>query len=179
MSDRPRRIADRIFDPTYLQRLETLSIDELREMRQECEELEAEVSYTRRLLQGKIDILRHEIQRRKEGGEAGAEGLIERLPAILGDGPPGTAGRHLRVLVPRNAETQRRDVECLASETTLARIDEISTDEVSAIIDRLAEAESQTSEERRRIQQVMDAIRAELVRRYREGLEDPTELLSR
>jgi hypothetical protein len=146
-------------------------------MREECEELEAEISYTRRLLHGKLDIVRHELERRAAGGNSDIQTLVERLPSILGEGPAGAGGRHLRVLVPRNADVQRRMVERLASDATLAHIDDLSAQELSGIMSKLAGAEAKASEDRRAIQESMDRVRAELVRRYREGQEDPFALL--
>lgn len=153
-------------------------------MRAECEEFEAEISYARRLLQGKVDIMRHALERRMAGGESRIEALILRLPSILSDGStpaqakPGGTGRLARIQPPRHPEKQRRRVERLASEATLARIDELSTDEIAEIVESLSAEETKASEERRRVQKVLDEIHAELVRRYREGSEDPAGLLT-
>jgi hypothetical protein len=178
LSPRPRRRADKFLDGSYLEDLENRPFPELRSMRDECEEFEAEVSYGRRLLQGKLDILRHEIDRRRAGGEPGFEELISKLPTILADETgPGGFGRHTRVRLP-GAEKRRREIERLASEDTLAHLDDLAMDELSTMVDRLAEAESKISVERRRILQVLDGIASEMVRRYREGLQDPSALLS-
>jgi hypothetical protein len=179
VSEKPRRSEDRIFDPNYLDGIPSVSMAELRAMRDECAAFEVELSYARRLLQGKLDIIRHALERRLDGGAAHIEALIVKLPSILSDeGPPGAGQRFQKVLLPKAAENQRRRVERLASEATLASIDEVSTDELNDIVERLASAEEQTSTERRRAQKILDAIHAELVRRYQEGSEDPSALLS-
>lgn len=178
LSSRPRRRADRIFEPDYLESLGSVSIDELRKSREECEQLEAELSYTRRLLQGKIDILHHELARLAEGGKSDIKVLIEKLPTILADDQPGGFGRHVRVLLPRNAARQRREVERLASGANLSDLDKLSSKEIEEMVGRISDAEGQVSSERRRVQDVMDAIRREMVRRYREGQEDPSAILS-
>lgn len=170
---RPRRRADLIFEADYLTGLEDRSIQDLRKMRDECEAFEAEISYARRLLQGKLDILRHEIDRRREGGESGVEALIERLPKILADDGARGFGRHTRVGIPQGAEQRRREVERLASESSLAHLDELPQEELSGYVDTLAEAEAKASQERRQILEVIDRITTEMVRRYREGHEDP------
>lgn len=178
MTTTPRRRADRFFGPAYLGDLQSRSTAQLREMREECEEFEAEVSYARRLVQGKLDILRHEIDRRREGGDSGIESLIAKLPSILADeGGPGGFGRHTRILLPGGAERRRREVERLASEDTLAHLDDLSTEQLSVVIDRLAETEAKVSQERRQILEVIDEITSEMVRRYRDGHEDPTALV--
>lgn len=183
MESRPRRRDDRIFEPSYVDDLEDLPTQDLRKRRQECETLEAEISYTRRLLQGKVDILRAELERRSDGRDPGVESLKDTLPQILADSqPPGPIrdscgyGRRSR-LSPPDPEKQRRDVELLASQATLAHLDKQSTEGISEIVERLAEAEAETSDRRRRVQKVLDQLTAELVRRYREGRDDPTNLL--
>lgn len=179
MTTTPRRRADRFFDPSYLDGLQTRSTPDLRKMREECEEFEGEVSYARRLVQGKLDILKHEIERRHGGGESGIESLISKLPSILADeGAPGGFGHHTRILLPGGAERRRREIERLASEDTLAHLDDLSTGQLSVVIDRLAEAEAKVSQERRQILEVIDKITSEMVRRYRDGQEDPAALLT-
>jgi hypothetical protein len=179
MTDRPRRTLDRVLEPAYLQDLESISTEELRARRAECEELETEVSYARRLLQGKLDILRHGIKLRRNGSESRIAALVERLPAILAERSTTGVGRLSRVFMPRNAARLRRNAERLASEESLARIEELSHAELETMLDRLARAERETSQQRRRIHAVVDEISAELVRRYREGREDPATLLTR
>lgn len=181
--DQPRRRYDRIFSDEYLEGLESLAIDELRKRRSECEEMEAEVSLTRRLLQGKMDILRHDLERRAAGGDTRIESLKEKLAEILAEraeAPEGISGqvKHNRVLVPASAEVQRREVEKLASDTLLSQMEDFSKEQLEEVIDRLTAAEREASQNRRRIQIVIDEIGAELVRRYKEGTEDPSALLT-
>lgn len=71
-----------------LTNLSEKSLDELRALLDELYEEEQKVSYRRRVLHGKIDILRAELVRRlKEDSEAGRDvvsgGDIERLIEIL------------------------------------------------------------------------------------------------
>lgn len=66
----------------------SLSLEELKDLIESLTEEEQEISYKRRLLHGKIDILRAELVRRlKEQREAGGDVIsghdIERLIAIL------------------------------------------------------------------------------------------------
>ena len=71
--------------------LEQLSDDQLRELIHEFERQENEISYTRRLLHGKIGLLRAELVARlqKKGeGSLGEDVNIQRLSDILaGKGP--------------------------------------------------------------------------------------------
>ena len=52
-----RRI-DRVLDPRFTDRVDRLGLAELRARREQAEAEEADVSYLRRLLQGRLDILR-------------------------------------------------------------------------------------------------------------------------
>ena len=178
MTEAPRRSVDRIVDPSYVENLQTMPIDELRRKKDECEALESEVSYARRLIQGKLDILRHGVERMAGGDRLGVTEMVEDLPGILCEGVGGCASRLPRILAPANAVTQRREVERLAAMADLTRLEELSPDELKEIVERLESAEKETSQRRRRIQGVMDQITGELIRRYREGQEDPTALLS-
>lgn len=179
MPEGARRTIDRIVDPSYLANLQAMPIAELRRKKDECEGLESEVSYARRLIQGKLDILRHGVERLAEGDRLGIAEMVEDLPGILADGVGGSGTRLSRIMAPSNADNQRREVERLASTADLARLEELSSAELQEMVQRLTEAEKETSLRRRRIQGVMDQLTAELVRRYREGQEDPTALLSR
>ena len=74
--------------------LSSLSDEELKQLKDEYEAQEREVSYQRRILHGKIDILRAELVARlqKSGGRSVLEQVdIDRLTAILtGKGAPPT-----------------------------------------------------------------------------------------
>jgi len=73
--------------------LTTLSDDELRSLIADLKKEEDELSYKRRLLHGKIDILRAELvarlQKSVEGGEGTISTDIDKLTEILaGKAPP-------------------------------------------------------------------------------------------
>jgi hypothetical protein len=68
--------------------LSTLTDQELKDLIQQLSDEEQEVSYRRRLLHGKIDILRAELVNRLRGRHAGGEDIfsgsdVERLTEIL------------------------------------------------------------------------------------------------
>ncbi|HEX2178660.1 MAG TPA: aerial mycelium formation protein [Actinomycetota bacterium] len=177
MSEKQQRREDRILDPAILADVESVPTAELRNRRDACRELEAEFSYARRLLQGKIDILEAELKRRSEGGEAEMGDLVSRLPSILADEPrSGGATRLLESDLPRNAGKFRRQTERLA--TGLAHIESSTPEELAAMVEELAAEERKVSGNRRKAQQIIDGLNAELVRRYRKGDEDPSALLS-
>lgn len=178
MADQRKRADDLMFEPEYMQEVDGLALGELRQKRDECEHREAELSYARRLIQGKLDILSFELKRRA-AGEGGLDELIQKMPHILADDshPPLSLRRHTRILMPKNSE-ERREIERVASRTMLARIDALSEAEISDILTKLDDVERRTSQERRRVQEIMDRLNAEMVRRYREGEADPAALLA-
>src|SRR5207248_3020246 len=85
---------DDLLAPGYLEGLTKIPIDELRARRQECQTVEGSLSYLRRLVQGRLDIVLAELNRRREGGEASdLSDIIDHLPEILAekDRPSGNA----------------------------------------------------------------------------------------
>ena len=82
-----RRI-DRVLDPGFTDGVDRLGLPELRARREEAEAEEADVSYLRRLLQGR----RHPQGRAGaplgRGGDQDVGGLLAGLPAILTDDAP-------------------------------------------------------------------------------------------
>lgn len=182
MSEKKRRLVDRVVEPDYVGDLEKKSLDELRAMRDECREGENELSFERRLCQARIDILSAELERRTGDGD-GSSGILENLPHILATDTVGSRGespipeRAPDFSVPRSADVPRRRVEEIAGEQTLARLSNMSTEEIRGLIGSLGEHESEVSARRREVQSVLDSIQAEIVRRYVSGEADPSAAL--
>ena len=174
-----RRLVERITDPSYLEGLREKPLEELRAARNECNEAENELSFGRRLCQARIDILSAEIEQRS-GGTTG--NLLERLPQILateGSRENGLPSRAPDFSIPRNANVQRRRVEEIVGERALAGLSEVPEEELKVIIQALADHESQVSHRRRQVQEVVDKIQEEIVRRYTTGEADPAQALQR
>jgi hypothetical protein len=167
-----RRI-DRVLDPRFTDGVERLDLAELRARREEAEAEEADVSYLRRPLQGRLDILRAELERRSAGGDQDVAGL----PAILSDDAPGTFSAVPRVQVPSRAGEHRRRVERLVSDETIARLPELDVEELTRTVEVLGREEEQVSTHRRAVQRVVDVLRGELARRYRDGTAQVSQLL--
>src|SRR5438270_8063420 len=112
-----RRI-DKVLDPEFVAGLGQISLDDLRERRKDAEQEETDLSYLRRLLQGRLDILRAELARR-DGEETD---LVQALPRILADEPnngPRGLGRHISA-EPSRADAHRRHVEPLIADVDLS-----------------------------------------------------------
>ncbi|MBW3640718.1 MAG: aerial mycelium formation protein [Actinobacteria bacterium] len=171
-----RRI-DRVLAEDYLDGLRELSLSDVRELRFESEQEEVDLSYIRRMIQGRLDIMRAELNRR-DGVTSGT--LVEGLAAILADEPRTPArgmGRHMSV-EPSRADSHRRYVEALVADVDLSDVAARSTDELAHGMRTLSEEEQSVSAKRRAVQSVMDACSAEITRRYREGEADVESLLA-
>lgn len=169
MKQSQRRRIDLVRSPEFTTGLEELTLEELRSRRRTCADLDIEYSYYRRLLQGRLDLLAFEMRRR-----AGEESrtLLEALPEILaswGSHEPGLAPRRVPVEIPDLPAVGRRSVDRALDDDFLARLPEMSDDDLAAVQDHLAEVEAEISRQRRAVFDASDRLEAELVRRYRSG----------
>lgn len=173
-----RRRLDRVLAPAYLENLHVLSLEELRDRRREAEQGEADLSFLRRMVHARIDILRAELARRA-GGRAGPL-LIDELPAILADRPPNRPGlrRHLAA-GPSYLGEYRCSCEQLVADVNLSDLAARTDAELSATLDALTSHERVISQDRRAAQQVVDACREEIARRYQVGEARVADLLRR
>ncbi len=168
---------DELLEPTFLESAVRQSMTEVRQLRRKAEQEEVNLSYTRRLLQGRLDIVRRELQRRSEDD---GRSLVDLLPEILsekGRGPAHGLGRH-QTVQPAAPDEYESWVNSLTRGVDMSGIAELSDAKLERAARALAEAESGLSERRRGVQQVMDALAAELGRRYRDGEADVAALLA-
>ncbi|BAU84930.1 amfC protein [Streptomyces laurentii] len=158
--------------------LGTLRLPELRALRRDAQSDEADLSYVRRMLQGRIDILRAELARRC----APETPVLDRLSEILADTParPGAAARsarHVTLSTPRGEEYRRLAAETL-SEVELSDLSARTDEELRTAMGRLAGCEQQVSRRRHQLQRTADDCGAEIARRYREGEAQVDDLLA-
>jgi hypothetical protein len=174
-----RRLVDRVADPAYSAGVENRSDDELKAMLAESAEAENEVSFERKLCQGRIDILKAELSRREEGGDS--SDLVARLPQILaGDEPRSESGLPSRApdySIPRNADIPRRRVEEIVGEQTLARLPQLPNEEIGSVIQALSEHEANLSARRKTLHEVIEILQRENIRRMKSGDTDPSTAL--
>ena len=171
-----RRI-DRVLSADFLAGVGEMSMEDVRGLRRDAEQEETDLSYLRRLLQGRLDILRAELARR--AGDS-SETLVESLAHILTDegvsSSPHGMGRHTSV-EPSRADSHRRHVEALVADVDLSNPGSHDEASLRRAVETLEREEQEVSEKRRAVQGVMDACTAEITRRYREGDADVSDLL--
>lgn len=175
--DGGRRPIDRILATGFASDLTALDLDELRARRQLAEQEEVDLSYARRLLQGRTDLLSAERERRQGAGGAAAtqvrsdQDLARDLGAALADDAPRLdhgLGRHLSTDPSRVGE-HRRAAEQAVADVRGNDPAGLAANELDAAVARLGEIEQAVSESRHRVQAVMDLLTAEVARRYRDG----------
>jgi len=157
---------DDVLAPEYLANLGTQSDTSLSDMAEAGRALETEVSYLRRLAQGRIDILVAEQDRRSTGGSIGD--LIAALPKILAGNetrPPATTARVPVQLAPEGNLKWHDGLEALVSDDTLANLPVLSDTDLAAALSRLREFEGELSGTRRKLHGVIDALELELATR--------------
>jgi len=166
-----------VLAPGYLDGLDALALEEVRALRQDAEQEETDLSYLRRLLQGRIDILRAELDRRS-GSSADCR-VVDQLAEILADQPAGrpALGRHLPN-EPSTAGEYRRRIERMIDDVDLSDVTARSEAEIRNAMESLTECEHSVSHSRRAVQRIADACREEVARRYRTGEAQVADLLA-
>lgn len=175
-----RRI-DRMLADDYLDDLASATTAEVRAMRDACEEEESGISYARRILQAKLDIIRAEAVQRRDEGDRVASRILDALPDILADDASRPDGpvRLTRFLVPPAVKHHRRAVDAVVSDDVLATLGQRDSAQLAELTEALSERERELSAIRRTLLQRIDTLQAELTRRYKAGLADVGEVLSR
>ena len=163
---------DRILAEDYLADLAERPVGELRTLRAECQAVETQLSYLRRLVQGRHDIVAGELGRRRQGGDRyDVSDLVDHLPEILADRihAPGP-GRLPSTMEP--GELSGRLVERLDAIGDLVPIESPGDADEHALgraVEDLGALEAEVSGLRRQLFDRIDAIQAEITRRYRSG----------
>ena len=174
MNEGKRRI-DRICDPGYVDGVAGRDLEEIRALREECLAEREYLSLLRRLVQGRAEILKAELDGRGADEDRGS--LVDRLAVILaGDEPVGSGrGEALKIGIPEEELLlARRRIERLVADAGMSDPQSLADDELAEAVDILAREEQTVSEDRARVIAVLDTIQDELKRRYKE---DPTRVL--
>lgn len=154
-------------------------MDRLRSIRTELSHAEGDVSLVRRITQGRLDIVGHEVERRQGGGDgsnpADPSSLLFEMPDILTDAAEGApqstgAGRPVQILEPgKVALSMIETLDAVASPSQLSTLDQVADAGLADLFGALREFELELSSIRRQLHDRIDAIQDEIARRYRDG----------
>ena len=99
--------------------------------------------------------------------------LVEQLPSILGHGVSTSGGianvRPTSLEPPDDASGLIVELEGILHESSLSGLGQITDDELGQLVDRLTDYERVVSDRRRALHDHLDALQAEIVRRYKTG----------
>ena len=160
-----------VTDPRFLEGIELWTLDEVRAIRDDLAALETGLSYLRRVVQARLDIVFAERSQRESGESAGAAGLVEKLPEILGSNLRSSGNGRLNTsFIPtRVPEDLDRRLEAILPASRVGVLSDLSADELTGAAQSLADLELLVSSERRQVFDVIDRLQDEIVRRYRTG----------
>jgi hypothetical protein len=147
--------------------LSALPLDLLRSRRGEAIAEETDLSYLRRMLHGRIDILAAELSRRANPAQGS---LVAKLAQILADDTSArtSSARHLPI-DGASAGDYRLRMEAALDEMALPDLGNYPEAALLEAAGRLRDCESEVSDLRRRVHAIVDRYAIELGRRYREG----------
>lgn len=166
---------DRVLDPAFTLDLERLDLPTLRARRREAEAEEQQLSYVRRIVQGRVDLLKAELERR--AGHGGT--LIPNLARILANEPTeGTRdNRHVPLVIPQSQAPSRGGVSPEPPDVG-PDLQKLTDRELRGAMASLETHERGLSEIRARVHDVLGLLSQELTRRYREGSAHVDDLLT-
>ncbi len=170
----------------FLADLRDIPVEELRARRTEAEQEETDLSFARRLLHGRLDLLRAEQSARAAGGSpgsgtpSGTDELVASLSRTLAD-PPGPShglGRHV-VAEPSRVGEHRRAAEAAVADPATSDPSGLDDEQLAGAISHLDALQREIGDMRTAVQQASDALSAELGRRYRESVLNVEDVLDR
>jgi anti-sigma-K factor RsiG len=170
----PQRI-DRVLESGYVAHLSELALAEVRARRDDAAQEETDLSYLRRLLHARIDIVRAEQQRRRDGGSAPVVADLARILSAHAMGPAIGSGR-FQPLEPSQAH--RQSIEALVSDVDLSDVGSLSEEQLNTALQAYSRQENSVSQRRREVQHVMDTFNAEIGARYANGAASVDDLLA-
>ncbi len=168
----------------YLDDLGAKSVDRIRAMRTECQHAEVALSYVRRLIQGRLDIVNTFLEFPPVGDTPDLGALVRDLPGILSSGPGRSGGfGHLPMLLGPDTEGSELTDELMAEldgvlgADEIGRLSEMSREQLTDLSARLTSIERRVSALRRALHHRIDTLQAEVVERHKTGRASVDELL--
>lgn len=138
-----------------------LSLDDLRALRSRLQHEDDVVSYARRVAQARLDLVANETARRAGSGD--------NVQNVLSQHLTGGPARPPRPAEDLSDDALSAELDAICAEHHFGRMEELNDDELAALQAAIAEFEQRVSADRRERFDRLDALSAELVRRYRDG----------
>lgn len=151
-----------------------MSLTELRSLRQRLQHEDDAVSYARRVAQARLDLLHAEAQRRVATSDADTG---EALRSVLSQHLTGGPARPPRPTEDLSDHPLAVELDEVCASGGLGRLASLDDEQLSSLTESIAAFEARVSSDRRDRFDRLDALSAELVRRYREGEADVETLL--
>jgi hypothetical protein len=142
-------------------------------MRAECQEAETIVSYLRRVVQGRLDVVHSFLDHHNTGQSVGdLDALVDDLSSVIGSGParPSGYGRLPSQMSPDMEKVDlTREIDEVLDAEEIGKLPTMSEGELQAIAERLTVIEKRISDQRRMLHERIDALQAQIVSRYKTG----------
>jgi hypothetical protein len=161
-------------DPTDAPDPSELTLEELRGLRHDLQHDEDAVSYARRIAQARLDLVAAELERRSSG--AGSTTSRDELRAVLSSHLTGGPARPPRPAEDLSDHALAVELDQICSLHGFGRLSSLEPDELAELADAIGAFEGAVSARRRALFDRLDALSAELVRRYRDGSADVASL---
>lgn len=172
---------ERILAESYLDDLGAHTVADLRARRSDCQSVETRLSYLRRMVQGRHDIVAAELDHRRSGGDPDdLAGLVDRLPEILADRVRGPGSGRLPGSIdsPMPSGTLVDRLDAIAEAVPLDTPVALDHDALVEAAAQLRVLESEVSALRRVMFGRIDEIESELTDRYASGEASVDDLLT-
>jgi hypothetical protein len=151
-------------DPT------ALALADLRSERSRLQTLDDAVSYVRRLAQARLDLAAAEKTSRASKDPVSSSGDVTgELPRLLGSHLTGGAPRPPRPAEDFSEHPLAIELDELCSDAGSADLPTLTDEQLTAYMTALTDFEHRVSVQRKQVFERLDALSAELVRRYRDG----------
>ena len=164
---------DTLLGPDHIAGIESLPMGEIRARRNETQEAADVLSYLRRIVQGRLDLVYAELEHRAGGERGDLHETVEQLKRgeIMSEhGRPSGFGRLPLNFGPAEADgwiTQELDQ--ILDADRAGRLSALSDADLRSTADGLGDMERKVSDQRNKLHERHDVFQAEVVRRYRSG----------
>jgi hypothetical protein len=143
-----------------------LALVDLRRLRHDLQLDDDAISYARRIAQARLDLVAAERDRRATGA---APASTDELRTVLSQHLTGGPARPPRPTEDLSDHPLAVELDEICSRHGFARLPSLDQTELAALADAIGVFEAEVSARRRALFARLDALSAELVRRYRDG----------